>query len=183
MDHEAAPKNESRNQATKSPLRLGGFVILQYMFGSMERWSSTSEIVDETLFEQHNLNVLRQQVFDLTDEIAQRQEKYDARMRLKEEQGDDTGSSIVHGTETTPELIAALKRKLHNMQQVENVLAQAQKNEQVGALKNFARKSAVAAAVAIGGVFAKETTVQPVSPTKPTTETTTARTRSPESLE
>jgi peptidoglycan hydrolase CwlO-like protein len=152
------------------------------MFGSMERWSSTPEIVDEMLFEEHNLEVLRQQVFDLTDEIAQREEKYEARMRLKEEQGDDTGSSIVHGTETTPELIAALKRKLHNMKEVEEVLAKAHKNEQVGALKNFARKTAVAAAVAIGGAFAKETIVQPPTSTKSTTETTIARTRSPESL-
>ncbi len=28
MDHETASKNESRNQATKSPLRIGGFAIL-----------------------------------------------------------------------------------------------------------------------------------------------------------
>lgn len=111
---------------------------------------------EDTSFEHKNLNVLRQQIFDLEDEIAQRIEKYEAKMNFERDSGITTGSAIINGTETTPELISVLQRRLEKMKETELVLAKEDTREKAGKIKEFARKAAVIAGMVIGSAVARE---------------------------
>jgi hypothetical protein len=110
----------------------------------------------ELPFEQKDISILRQQIFDLEDEIIQRQEKYETKINYEKNHGDTTASTFINGVETTPELIASLQERLQNMKEVEKVLAQQENAQVVGRVVGFARKAAVVASMVLGSAVAKE---------------------------
>lgn len=121
---------------------------------SIEMASALKE--QDAPFEHRDIHILQQQIRDLQDELAERVEKYETKMNFERNQGDTTGSALVHGIETTPELIASLQHRLQLMNETQKTLVQEANRETVGKVVGFARKAAVVAGIALGSFVASE---------------------------
>lgn len=118
--------------------------------------SPLSQHNQDAPFERKDIAILQQQIRDLQDELAERVEKYETKINFERNQGDATASALVHGVETTPELIASLQQRLQLMKETETVLVQEAHRETVGKVKGFVRQAAVVAGITLGSFVANE---------------------------